>query len=312
MITDEKLFKIAISYYKNGKTQQDIAKEYGVSHVQVGKYLKMAMDRGIVEIRINAPFVSNDEKTKYLLYLKETFGLENLVLVPSAANEKQSFRFLIEGACDYLIGKYPNKNLCLGFGLGKTMKAICNTKTRIADKKNMWSVFPVANYSVQFDQDCGDENYFSYQTFANAFALNWGCKIDKTFMDLIRTNDDVDLDDYWSKLDVLIGGVGIPISRDPEARIALLGQKGARKYALADIMGDYLNYFFDDEGHIVRPITLSGCSMGLDIMAGIPERIAVASSFQKVFSIIGLLRCNLINTLITDVDTAKNIVEILR
>ena len=185
MVSDEKLFRIAIAYFKNGKTQQDIASELGVSHVQVGKYLKLAKERGIVEIRINAPFVSNDEKKKYELYLRESFGLENLVLVPSASNEKQSFRFLVEGASDYLLSRYPNKPLNIGFGLGKTMNAICSFKPRTVDKRNLWCVYPVTNYSVSLDKANNRDSYFSVPDVVNDFSRNWGSKVDKPFMDRI-------------------------------------------------------------------------------------------------------------------------------
>ena len=312
MVSDEKLFRIAIAYFKNGKTQQDIASELGVSHVQVGKYLKLAKERGIVEIRINAPFVSNDEKKKYELYLRESFGLENLVLVPSASNEKQSFRFLVEGASDYLLSRYPNKPLNIGFGLGKTMNAICSFKPRTVDKRNLWCVYPVTNYSVSLDKANNRDSYFSVPDVVNDFSRNWGSKVDKPFMDRILSEEKIDVSAKWKDMDVIVGGVGIPISRDPEAREALLGREEADRCALVDIQGDYLNYFYDDSGNIVKSVTLSPNAMDVESMRRVGERIAVASGVQKIISIIGLLKCNIINTLVTDLDTARNMVEILR
>ena len=312
MVSDEKLFRIAIAYFKNGKTQQDIASELGVSHVQVGKYLKLAKERGIVEIRINAPFVSNDEKKKYELYLRESFGLENLVLVPSASNEKQSFRFLVEGASDYLLSRYPNKPLNIGFGLGKTMNAICSFKPRTVDKRNLWCVYPVTNYSVSLDKANNRDSYFSVPDVVNDFSRNWGSKVDKPFMDRILSEEKIDVSTKWKNMDVIVGGVGIPISRDPEAREALLGREEAARCALVDIQGDYLNYFYDDSGNIVKSVTLSPNAMDVESMRRVGERIAVASGVQKIISIIGLWKCNIINTLVTDLDTARNMVEILR
>lgn len=312
MISDEKLFKIAIAYYKNGETQQSIAKEFGVSHVQVGKYLKLAKDRGIVEIRINAPFISNDEKGRYELYLRERFGLEKLVLVPSASNEKQSFRFLVEGTAEYLLKKYTNKPLNIALGMGKTINGISSFKPRTADKRSLWNVCPVTNYSVGLGDGNSEGSYFSYHNLMKDFSCNWGSKIDRKFMEALSLSNGDLISDYWEKVDVLVGGVGIPISRDPEARHALLGKEEAKKYALSDIQGDYLNYFFDEEGHIVKSATLSPLAITESQMKKIPERIAVASGFSKVLSIIGLLRCGIVNTLITDIETASNIVGILK
>ena len=93
MISEEKLFMIAVAYYVKGRHQQDIANELGVSHVQIGKYLKMARQKGIVEITINAPFVDDDEQKKQSMVYRSAFGLENLVLVPTAASQEQSMSF---------------------------------------------------------------------------------------------------------------------------------------------------------------------------------------------------------------------------
>lgn len=60
MISDERLFEVAVAYYIQKKTQVQIAKDLGVSHVQVGKYLKEALKRDIVSITVNLP-VSKDE-----------------------------------------------------------------------------------------------------------------------------------------------------------------------------------------------------------------------------------------------------------
>ncbi|NBK24474.1 MAG: transcriptional regulator, partial [Spirochaetia bacterium] len=43
-----------------------------------------------------------------------------------------------------------------------------------------------------------------------------------------------------------------------------------------------------------------------------PLRIAVASGFHKVESIVGALRANLVDTLITDMKTAKHVIDYLK
>lgn len=309
MVSDEKLFRIAIAYYRNGKTQTDLAAELGVSHVQVGKYLKLARKRGIVEITINAPFVDQNEQEMCSIYLKEAFGLEKLVLVPSASDPKRSMQFLVDGACDYLINNFTNKSLNVGVGMGKTMSEISLYKTRSMDKKTNWTIYPVTNYINDYMTRYNSGSYYSYLEMPINFQENWGSKKDDAFIDNVKENRGNDVSDVWKNLDVIVGGVGVPLSRDPEVRRAIMGKSFSSS---DDIPGDYINYFFDSDGHILNPKSQSRYAIDLDTMRGVKSRIAVASGFQKVYSIIGLLKCNIVNTLITDITTARNIVEVLK
>lgn len=310
MVSDEKLFKIAMAYYKGGRTQMEIAKDLGVSHVQVGKYLKLAQDRGIVEIRVNAPFVPDGESNRISLYIKEMFGLENLILAPSAANESLTLKFLTDSVSEYLLKTFRNESLNIGFGYGKTMDGVSQYKVRTVDKRSQWTVYPVTNYP--FDSLSAQYDYFSYESLVQNFMQNWGTKQDRPFMGIIKDKRECDVSDLWKRLDVIVGGIGVPFSRSPEAREAMFGYETAEKYALSDIQGDYINYFFDDAGHIIEPLAQSPYRIDVQTLKQVPVKIAVASSFQKVYSIIGLLKCGLVNTLVTDLVTARTIVEAIR
>jgi DNA-binding transcriptional regulator LsrR (DeoR family) len=77
MITDELLFEVAIDYYYNKMLQKDIAKKLGVSRVQISKYIKLAHERGIVNIEIIPPVVSEDISNKYKKLFKKLIGRIN-------------------------------------------------------------------------------------------------------------------------------------------------------------------------------------------------------------------------------------------
>ncbi|PAR50930.1 DNA-binding protein, partial [Vibrio metoecus] len=46
------LTEIAVSYYQDGATQEEISKKYAISRAKVGRLLKQARDEGIVEITV--------------------------------------------------------------------------------------------------------------------------------------------------------------------------------------------------------------------------------------------------------------------
>ena len=321
MISDEKLFMIAVAYYANGRHQQDIANELGVSHVQIGKYLKMARQKGIVEISINPPYVDASEQKRQSMVFRSVFGLENLVLVPTAASLEQARAFLVKGAAKYIISEFENKATRIGVGMGQTMFRLAGIRVSYADRRNSWKFYPVMNYYDQKMHSSEDHSdYFNYQDMIDAFLKNWGGRTDKTFMESFGSNmmrpavEDQDIEKellsrYWSKLDLIIGGVGVPFPRDPIARIAMFGEKKASELEGMDIMGDYLNYHFDSEGRVLEPSVLSKNRIRWEDIQRIPQRIAIAGGPSKVPGIIGLLRAKGVNTLITDVMTAKSILE---
>ena len=309
MISDEKLFKIAVEYYAKGHHQQEIANELGVSHVQIGKYLKMARQKGIVEITINAPFVDADEQARQSMVFKSVFDLENLVLVPTAASHEQSMTFLVKGAAKYLISSFENKATRIGVGMGRTMFQLAANHISYADRRTSWKFYPVMNYYDQKKHGAGEHNdYCNYQDMIDGFAKNWGGRPDKAFMESFGQTMEL-TDKYWNRLDIIIGGVGVPFPRDPVARSAMFGEKVAEALDGKDILGDYLNYHFDSDGNVHEPVVLSKSRISWDDIQRIPQRVAVAGGPSKVPGILGLLRAKGVNTLITDVATAKAILE---
>ena len=53
------LTEIAVAYYDQEQTQEEIAKRFGISRMKVGRLLKKARQEGIVEIRSSAPRLSS-------------------------------------------------------------------------------------------------------------------------------------------------------------------------------------------------------------------------------------------------------------
>ena len=305
MISDIKLYDVAYSYYIQGRRQQDIARDLGVSHVQVSKYLKLAEEKGIVEITVNPPYVASGIRERLKDFFGERFGLENLVLVPEARSEQNKHAFLVRGAMEHILGTFPNEAMRVGFGLGRTVADLSLSHVKVADRRSRWRYFPVPNY--RFSRHNSDSVYFGYMDIAGNFAKCWGGRVDKCVSGLFDSRNDgcVMPSSDWPSPDIVIGGVGIPLSREPNVRETVFGPDLARRLASKDIRGDYLNYFFDSEGQVYVSDEYAAHMVPLDVIKTVPHRIAVACGYQKVLSILGLLECRIVDTLVTDVETAK-------
>jgi DNA-binding transcriptional regulator LsrR (DeoR family) len=69
-------------------------------------------------------------------------------------------------------------------------------------------------------------------------------------------------------------------------------------------VGDICARFFDQLGREVLPAT-GVIGVSLDQLRAIPEVIGIAGGMEKVRAVLGALRGGYINTLITDVTTAR-------
>lgn len=311
MISDEKLFDVAVDYYIKKKTQREIAQEYSVSHVQVSKYLKLAEQRGIISISINPPSVTKEDLQWYQIMFKELFGLEHLVLSPGTDNTEKSHALLVNFAARYILDTYENNVLNIGLGLGRTMHDLCtyrNEKTM----KTKWTYYPVCttihNKSSQ---------YFDYEQLLKMISKNWGGEYSSQFNNMLYFSDTLDANfqkqicSSLGKLDILITGIGSAFTLHPATREMFFSKESQSDVLTANLVGDMVNFFFDISGNVYIPQNIKN-QLTLQQLHSTPLRIAVASGFHKVESIIGALRANLVHTLITDTQTAKHVIDYLK
>mgnify|MGYP004635216163 FL=1 len=310
MITNEKLFEVAVKYYEKGKTKSEIAKTLGVSHVQIGKYLNLAKERGLVEIVLNPPSVQPEEHVKLSKLFYSLYGIEELILVPGATNEQTSHDFIADSLVRYLLETFPNNNLRYAIGMGRFVMEVGKTKLKVVEKRTKWKIVPALNYDIQE----ANSTYYNSQEICENYSHNWGVSLDKHYKELVscyQNNKDISelRANYYKDIDFIIGGVGVTFPRNPKLKSTFFKSEDLNKLK-EEISGDYLNYYFDESGTIIKPITLGPCSMTLDEIKRVKKRIAIASGYSKIGSISSLLKTGLINVLATDLPTARYILSL--
>jgi deoxyribonucleoside regulator len=101
-ITDDRktLLEVARLYYEEEITKSEIAKSRGVSNTQVGRLLKEAHERGIVQIKFHPPLL---EELGFQLIRR--FDLRKAIVIPSVPNMRKNYEFQRrlwgEAAADY-------------------------------------------------------------------------------------------------------------------------------------------------------------------------------------------------------------------
>jgi DNA-binding transcriptional regulator LsrR (DeoR family) len=311
MVSDEKLFDVAVDYYIKKKKQKEIAAEYDVSHVQISKYLKLAEQRGIVTVSVNPLSITKEDLQWYQFMFKELFGLESLVLTPGTDNTEKSHSLLVNFAVKYILETFGNNDLNVGLGLGKTIHDMGTVKND-KEKKTRWSYYPVCTTIHN-----KSSKYFDYDQLLTLISKNWGGEFSSKFVNMLHFSDSLDINfqqlisDYLSKLDVLITGIGSAFTLHPATREMFFSGDEEHDILTKNLVGDMVNFFFDINGNVYSPQKITN-QITLDRLRATPQTIAVATGFNKVESIIGALRAGLVDTLITDTQTAKHVIEYLK
>ncbi|MBC7121759.1 MAG: transcriptional regulator [Pseudothermotoga sp.] len=312
-ISDDLLFEVAFDYYVKKMLQKDIAKKLGVSRVQVSKYLKMAEERKIVRIEIVPPRISEQLEQQYRKLFQEKFGFDKLVLTTGRSNNQLLLQSLARRTWEFL-SELPADELNIGIGWGTTMFTVA-TYDFTLDRPN-WRVVPLSGGTFRLSDKHFDSNFIA-QNFADRLRARMVPVYFPFLMDSVEQKQQIQsseefayINSLWNKLDVIICSVGYSISRSPLFRQNVFDGSILDRLERLGIVGDVLTHYFDIEGKVhdlefvqrVNNITMEQYMKA-------KKRIIVAGGFHKIESIVGLLRGKLADVLITDTNTARNVIE---
>src|SRR5580698_2556850 len=122
--SEELLLRAAWFYYKDGLTQDEIAKRLSVSRASVGRMLERARRVGLVTINLNAEYLDAFELSAEL---RRVFGLSEALVVPDHEKEPADLHALnarigLGGA--QFIGTHLRPGGTLGVGWGETVSRV--------------------------------------------------------------------------------------------------------------------------------------------------------------------------------------------
>ncbi|MDT0302588.1 sugar-binding transcriptional regulator [Streptomonospora wellingtoniae] len=299
---------VARRFYLDGRSKVEIAEEFGVSRFKVARALDTARESGIVRISIRVPARIDPDLSDRL---RAAFGLERAIVVDGSEDAAETHRQLGAVAAD-LLAEIVEDDDVLGFAWGRTVNAVGAELTRLAHCTTVQLGGVVSHRTYGEDASEG-----SVESVRRAAQLSGGSAYpiyaplilpDATTARALRSDPGIagalTRFDRLTKAVVSIGGWDEQSSTvysclDPGPREELR-ERGVRAEISAQL--------FDSEGTRVhseldeRVLAITDAQL-----ARVPEVIAVAGGPGKTEAIGVVLRSGLISTLVTDADTAQEL-----
>lgn len=305
------LSKVGFMYYVENRSQNEIAKELEINRTTVSRMIKQVQKEKMVEITIHdipeAIFKLESE-------LQQVFGLQHIVVVENYAgeSEKEKDMQLLSEAAYYLNRIIKSENI-VGVTSGKTLATLTSL---LKTNKDTDAIFvPLI----------GSPEKASFETHVNTIAHNLAKAFKGTsvFMNasLIQENEELkkqiqsaknftELNHYWNHLDISIAGIGNPYLENSSQWREILSPQEIEDLKTHQIVGDSYGFFFDIDGNILEDeLYRKTIRIDQNCLAKVPHSLGIARGIGKVPAIIGAIRSKNINTLITDQETAQ---ELLR
>ncbi len=296
--------------YEKEMTQQQVGKILGVSRPKVSRLLRQARQHGIVEIKIQNPLSRNSEVQSTLL---ETFGLLDAIVVPSMVDKQEVIvPKIATEAARYIMNNMPSQSV-LGLGRGKT---IYETAMALKTKKHTRpTVLPLSGGIGEYDADRPFNEIINRAAkalggvakYLYAPALLDDEKYRASVLEEPRSREVVSL---WDKLDWVVLGIGtVHQAREPNpyydsALDAFLKETKAHPVTEVNLQ------FILPDGRI--PTTCEGRLVAATEkqIKKAKVRLAVAGGIYKLEAIHATLLSGLINVLITDENTALELLKL--
>lgn len=308
------LIDIARKYYVERLSQQEIARELGISRPTVSNLLKQCREEGIVTIQIEE--VSSSLTQALADQLKTSCPLREVVVVQSQMNPDQTLSTAGEAATDFLL-KRLRDGLTLGLSWGTSLHQFVRQVPRrpVVDAEVIQMVGSLGAENPESD---GFELVRSLAHKINAgYSLLHAPILVKTPQLKEMLEQEERLKSVLEKMACIdIAFVGISSDRPEDSslvREGFLSGTEAQKIVEAGGVGHICCYHYDREGRFLD-VEENRRIIGVRSfeLTDIPEVVGVACGSRKADAILGALRGGLIDTLITDEAAALSMLSSLK
>ena len=298
---DSLVVKTAWYYYIENMTQQKISEKLGISRMRVIKLLEKARQEGVIQFRIQQ---DNTQRMQLEGQLAKMWGLKDVFVVPTPPEEDNINETIAQATAMYLSDRI-SENCFINMGYG-------DTPSRILNHLATMSKFPVSIVSLT-----GGVSYYLPNTQSNIFnaklyllpaPLLVSSKEMVTAM--MQEPSIVEIFRMVSLASITLVGIG-GIGEDATIlKNGILSKNDFLYLSMQGAVGDVLSHFIDKDGNLVHTnVEERLLSTPLDTLKKLDNVIGVAAGPSKVNAIRAALRGKYLDILITDEDTARQLIK---
>ena len=289
-------------YYFQGLTQQQISDRIGISRIRVIRLLEQARRTGMIQFSLRR---GNEERLRIEEKLMEIYGLRDVFVVPGPADPGQVNANIAEAASMYIIERLREGSV-INIGYGDTPSRVLNNLATRTE------------HTITCVSLTGGVSYYLPNTRSSIFNARLHLIPAPLLASSPEMADAIRQESSVSEISRMIGlaqltvvGIG---SMDGAATIfhsGILNSNDLLYLSMQGARGDVLSHFLDRDGQLVpSPIEERLVATSLEKLKSLNNVIGVAAGKIKVEAIRAVLRGRILDTLITDTETAEGILAL--
>ena len=309
---DELLADVAEMYYEKGLTQAEISRSVKVTRSAISRMLEEARQKGIIEIQVRRP-VRFDPGLE--AKLEDRFRLQKAhVLVWTKENQYDMLRERLGSLAARVLNESIRPNMTIGVAWGTTVKATIDALV----VKNQMPVQVVQLVGVLGSSTHSSNAQVLVQKLANKLGgegiylyTPFLVEDEETVRALMNVNSISKAIASGRQCDLALLGIG---TTEPDFSSLYQGGHISRQVledlrhagAVGDVSGHHFNI---QGGRSEIDLHYRTVAISREDLLNIPIRLGVAGGKAKAAAIVGALRGNYINVLVTDSQTAEEVLK---
>lgn len=291
--------KAAWYYYMEDNTQAQIAEVMGVSRAKVIRLLEEARAQGIVQFS----FRKNDsQRVSAEQLLIDRFGLKDAFVVPTPLDSSAINQSIAQGAAHY-VSDHLREDGYLNIGYGDTVSRMLGFLAK--NREESLNVVSLTGGVSYYLPTVGTTAYSMHLFLTPSPLVVSSRQVRDALLDEKSLQDVSAMTEY---ADMSVVGIGAAVEGATVLRNGILNEGELTVLKMQGAVGDVLNHFMDKDGNLIQTeIEDRVISTDLDKLRQLKNVVGVAGGKDKVTAIKAVLNGGYLNVLITDSDTAAEL-----
>lgn len=291
--------KAAWYYYMEDSTQAQIAEVMGVSRAKVIRLLEEARAQGIVQFS----FRKNDsQRVSAEQLLIDRFGLKDAFVIPTPLDSSAINQSIAQGAAHY-VSDHLREDGYLNIGYGDTVSRMLGFLAK--NREESLNVVSLTGGVSYYLPTVGTTAYSMHLFLTPSPLVVSSRQVRDALLDEKSLQDVSTMTEY---ADMSVVGIGAAVEGATVLRNGILNEGELTVLKMQGAVGDVLNHFMDKDGNLIQTeIEDRVISTDLDKLRQLKNVVGVAGGKDKVTAIKAVLNGGYLNVLITDSDTAAEL-----